>query len=77
MNPLLKMFGGNGVPQSQGTVAAPAVSGKKSLVESFREFKSGFSGNPEAEIKKLVDGGKVTMQQVDLLTSIVQMAGRK
>lgn len=55
-NPLFQALGGNmgGMnPQFQN------------LVQRFRQFKSTFQGNPQQEIQKMLQNGKITQQQLN------------
>lgn len=47
--------------KSQIGVGSP----KSSLVDQFREFKTNFTGNPQAAIDNLVQSGRVTNSQVE------------
>ncbi len=55
-NPLFQALGGNmgGMnPQFQN------------IVQRFRQFKSTFQGNPQQEIQKMLQNGKITQQQLN------------
>lgn len=60
-NPLMQRFGV--VPQAQ----------PKSIAQQFREFRAGFSGDPQAKINELVSSGKVTQAQVNQATEVANM----
>jgi hypothetical protein len=58
MNPLMNTLG---------------VAPKKSIVEQFREFKSSFTGDPQAKLNELVASGKYSKQQVEKATLLANM----
>lgn len=78
MNPILGVLGSQ---QGYSPNQSPSQShsklsnqrANKSIVEQFREFKSQFKGNPQAEIDRLVREGKVTKQQVNEATQLASM----
>lgn len=49
------------------------VAQKKSVVEQFREFKDSFKGDPQAEINRLLNSGKITRQQLDNATALANL----
>ena len=40
------------------------------MIQKFNEFKNSFTGDPEAEVRKLVASGKINQQQLNQLQSM-------
>ena len=62
-NPLVGMLNRGKVAQSN----------QKSIAAKFREFKSSFTGDPQAKINELVASGKVSQAQVDQATQLANL----
>ena len=52
-NPLFEALGGGVNPQFQ------------QLVQRFQQFKSTFQGDPQQEVQKMLQSGKITQQQLN------------
>ena len=67
MNSLFNQFGGgNGkMPGSMGDF--------QNLIQQFRQFKASFQGDPEQEVRRLLQSGKMTQQQLDQLQQAAAM----
>ncbi len=68
MNPLFEELG--------GTVGMPLpgpMGAFQSMIQKFREFQAKFTGDPKAEVEKLLRTGKMSQQQYDQLQQAAQM----
>ena len=59
-NPLFEALGGGVKPQFQ------------QLVQRFQQFKSTFQGDPQQEVQKMLQSGKITQQQLNQAQSFAQ-----
>lgn len=59
-NPLFEALGGGINPQFQ------------QLVQRFQQFKSTFQGDPQQEVQKMLQSGKITQQQLNQAQSFAQ-----
>ena len=59
-NPLIEALGGGVNPQFQ------------QLVQRFQQFKSTFQGDPQQEVQKMLQSGKITQQQLNQAQSFAQ-----
>lgn len=59
-NPLFQALGGGVNPQFQ------------QLVQRFQQFKSTFQGDPQQEVQKMLQSGKITQQQLNQAQSFAQ-----
>lgn len=62
-NPLFNLFGGN-----RNAFPNPTAN----MVNAFNEFRSKFSGNPQEEVQKLLNSGRMTQDQFNQLQSMAQ-----
>lgn len=58
-NPLFQALGGVN-PQFQN------------LIQRFQQFKSTFQGNPQQEVQKMLQSGRITQQQLNQAQSLAQ-----
>lgn len=67
MNPLFKELGG----------AMPSLPGPmgnfQQMMRKFQEFKANFQGDPEAEVRKLLQSGRMSQDQLNQLQQAAQM----
>lgn len=68
MNPLYKALGGGAMPSMPGPLG-----NFQQMVRKFQEFKSNFQGDPEQEVKRLLQSGQMSQQQLDQLQQAAQM----
>lgn len=68
MNPLFEELGGNAEMQLPGPMGA-----FQSMIQKFKEFRAKFTGDPKAEVEKLLRTGKMSQQQYDQLQQAAQM----
>lgn len=61
---------GNPLFSSLGVVQSPA---KRSIVDQFKEFRQSFTGDPQAKLDELLASGKVTKEQINNATMLVEM----
>lgn len=59
-NPLFEALSGGVNPQFQ------------QLVQRFQQFKSTFQGDPQQEVQKMLQSGKITQQQLNQAQSFAQ-----
>lgn len=59
-NPLFQALGGGVNPQFQ------------QFVQRFQQFKSTFQGDPQQEVQKMLQSGKITQQQLNQAQSFAQ-----
>ena len=59
-NPLFQALGGGMNPQFQN------------LIQRFQQFKSTFQGDPQQEVQKMLQSGKITQQQLNQAQSFAQ-----
>lgn len=62
-NPLFQALGGWQMPGPMGQF--------QRMIQQFQQFKANFQGDPQQEVQKLLQSGKITQQQ---LNQIQQMA---
>lgn len=62
-NPLFQALGGGQMPGPMGQF--------QRMMQQFQQFKASFQGDPQQEVQKLLQSGKITQQQLD---QIQQMA---
>lgn len=63
-NPIFNALGGGNVPMMGG--------GPMQMIQQFMQFKNNFKGNPEEEVKKLLQSGKMSQQQLDQLQGMAR-----
>ena len=66
MNPLFKQLGGT--PQMSGPLG-----NFQQMVQQFQQFKATFQGDPEQEVRKLMQSGRMTQEQLNQLQQAAQM----
>lgn len=66
MNPLFKQLGG----QQQ---AGGHLGNFQQMVQQFQRFKANFQGDPEQEVRKLLQSGRMTQDQLNQLQQAAQM----
>lgn len=49
------------------------TSNQKSISAQFKEFKSSFTGDPQARINELIASGRVSQAQVDQATQLANL----
>lgn len=59
-NPLFQAFGGGQINQFA------------QLVQQFQQFRNTFRGDPQQEVQKLLQSGKISQQQLNQLQSAAQ-----
>ena len=62
-NPLFQALGGGQMSGPMGQF--------QHMMQQFQQFKANFQGDPQQEVQKLLQSGKITQQQLD---QIQQMA---
>lgn len=68
MNPLYKALGGGTMPSLPGPLG-----NFQQMVRKFQEFKANFQGDPEQEVKRLLQSGQMSQDQLDQLQQAAQM----
>ena len=64
-NPFFNQFGGNPIPQNQGPFGNFV-----NMLESYKQFKSNFRGDPKAKVQELMNSGQMTQQQFNQLSNL-------
>lgn len=65
-NPLFNMLGG-GMPSMPGPMGNFAQ-----MMQQFNQFRANFQGDPQAEVQKLLQSGKMSQQQLNQLQGMAQ-----
>lgn len=68
MNPLFKALGGGSMPSMPGP-----MENFQQMVRKFQEFKASFQGDPEQEVKRLLQSGQMSQDQLNQLQQAAQM----
>lgn len=68
MNPLFDQLGGMQMPGPMGQF--------QDMIQKFQQFKANFHGDPEQEVRKLLQSGKMSQQQLDQLQQAARMMQR-
>ena len=68
MNPLFKALGGGAMPSMPGPLG-----NFQQMVRKFQEFKDSFQGDPEQEVKRLLQSGQMSQDQLNQLQQAAQM----
>lgn len=70
-NPLFQALGGGGMPQMNG-----AMGNFQNLMQKFNEFKRTYTGDPKADVEKLLQSGKINQQQLNMVQGLAQQFGQ-
>lgn len=62
-NPLFHSLGGNRMP-------AVNDGGFGSMMKEFAQFRQSFSGNPQAEVQRLLNSGQMSQAQYNQLAAV-------
>lgn len=62
-NPLFKALGGQ-MPGPMGQF--------RRMMQQFQQFKAGFQGDPQQEVQKLLQSGKMSQQQLNQLQAMAK-----
>ena len=65
MNPLFDQLGGMQMPVPMGQF--------QDMIQKFQQFKANFHGDPEQEVRKLLQSRKMSQQQLDQLQQAARM----
>lgn len=68
MNPLYKALGGGAMLSMPGPLG-----NFQQMVRKFQEFKANFQGDPEQEVKRLLQSGQMSQDQLNQLQQAAQM----
>lgn len=68
MNPLFKALGGGAMPSMPGPLG-----NFQQMVRKFQEFKVNFQGDPEQEVKRLLQSGQMSQDQLNQLQQAAQL----
>lgn len=63
-NPFMAALGGGQMPGPMGNFAQ--------MVQQFNQFKANFKGDPKAEVKKLMQSGKLSQAQLNQLQQMAK-----
>lgn len=70
-NPLFQALGGGKMPGMSGMPG-----GFQNLMQKFQQFRQTFQGDPKAEVEKMLQNGKITQQQLDMVQGLAQQFGQ-
>ena len=70
MNPLFNLLNNNRQPMN-GMNNNP-MNNMMNMINQFNQFKSTFNGNPEQEVKQLLNSGRMSQQQYNYLSQMAQ-----
>lgn len=59
-NPLFQQLGGN------------MLGGFGQLAQQYKQFRQSFQGDPQQEVQKLLQSGKINQQQLDMVQGLAQ-----
>ena len=68
MNPLYKALGGGAMPSMPGPLR-----NFQQMVRKFQEFKANFQGDPEQVVKRLLQSGQMSQDQLNQLQQAAQI----
>lgn len=69
-NPLFQAFGG-------GMQKMPGMLGNfQGLMQKYQQFRKSYSGDPKTDIEKMLQSGKISQQQLDMVQSLAQQFGQ-
>ena len=63
-NPLFNALGGGRMPGPMGQF--------QQMMQQFQQFRNNFQGDPKQEVEKLLQSGKMSQQQLNLLQAMAQ-----
>lgn len=63
-NPLFNALGGGKMPGPMGQFGQ--------MMQQFQQFRQSFQGDPQAEVQKLLQSGKMSQQQLNQLQAMAQ-----
>ena len=63
-NPLFQALGGGKLPGPMGQF--------QQMVQQFNQFRANFQGDPQQEVQKLLQSGKMSQQQLDQLQAMAR-----
>ena len=64
-NPLFQALAGGQMPGRLGQF--------QQMVQQFNQFRQNFQGDPQKEVEKLLQSGKMSQQQLNQLQQVAQM----
>lgn len=64
MNPLYDSLGGGQMPGPLGNI--------KNVMQQFNQFRANFTGDPKAEVQKLLQSGRMSQQQLNQLQTMAR-----
>lgn len=68
MNPLFKALGNMPASGMMGNFGQ--------IIQQFQQFKANFQGDPEAEVQRLLQSGRISQEQLNQLQQAAQMLQR-
>lgn len=63
-NPFFQAMGGGKMPGAMGNF--------QQMMQQFQQFKQTFTGDPKAEVEKLLQSGQLSQQQLDQLQGLAR-----
>lgn len=65
-NPLFQQLGGN----------SNMLGSFGQLAQQYKQFRQSFKGDPQQEVQKLLQSGKINQQQLDMVQGLAQQFGQ-
>lgn len=73
MSPLFNLLGNNmNMQNGYSQMPQNPVSNMLNMVNQFNQFKNTFQGNPEQQVKQLLNSGQMTQQQFNQLSQLAK-----
>lgn len=63
-NPLFQALGGGQMPGPMGQF--------QHMMQQFRQFKANFQGDPQQEVQKLLQSGRISQEQLNQLQAMAK-----
>lgn len=78
MNPLFNLLNNNMNTMNNMGMSNPTYNNMNTmnmtnLINQFNQFKQNFNGNPEQQVKQLLNSGQMSQQQFNQLSQIAKM----
>lgn len=63
-NPFFQAMGGGKMPGAMGNF--------QQMMQQFQQFKQTFTGDPKAEVEKLLQSGKINQEQLNMVQGLAK-----
>lgn len=72
MSPLFNLLNNNGMGMNNMMPTNP-MSNMMNLINQFNQFKNNFRGNPEQQVRQMLNSGQMTQNQFNQLSQMANM----